>query len=120
MVRTVTKIGTAFLPVRDPAAASDWYHRVFDLKPEATDTWAAVLLDDSGTRLTLLGPASGIQAAPGLAWATHNLVVSDVDDLQARLSIEGYAVTNVTGDPDVCRFFSMRDPDGNVLLVCDR
>ena len=48
------------------------------------------------------------------------VVVEDVFETHARMVDEGYAVTNVTGDPEVCLFFSMRDPDGNVLLICDR
>lgn len=116
----MTKIGSVFLPVKDPATASAWFHHAFDLKEHSLDPWAAVLLDTEGNRLTLLGPVSGIQAQPGLPWATHSLVVDDLDARHARMLDEGRAVTNVTGDPQVCRFFSMRDPDGNVLLICDR
>jgi predicted enzyme related to lactoylglutathione lyase len=116
----VTKIGSAFLPVKDPAAASAWFNHAFDLKEYSLNAWAAVLVDTEGNRLTLLGPASGIQAQPGLPWATHNLVVDNLEATHARMLSQGRAVTLVTGDPEVCRFFSMRDPDGNVLLVCDR
>jgi hypothetical protein len=120
IVRPVTKIGTAFLPVSDTAAASTWFRKAFDLTEHSVDPWAAVLVDTKGTKLTLLGPASGVQAKPGLPWASHNLVVEDVLETHARMVDDGYATTNVTGDPDVCLFFSMRDPDGNVLLICDR
>lgn len=116
----MAKIGSVFLPVNDPAAASAWFSLCFDLKEDSVDPWAAVLLDTEGNRLTLLGPASGVQAAPGLPWATHNLVVEDIDSVHERLAGQGYAVTNVIGDAAVCRYFSMRDPDGNVLLICDR
>ena len=116
----MTKIGTVFLPVRDPAAASVWFQKSFDLTEYAVDDWAAVLVDSAGIKLTLLGPTSGVPATPGLPWATHNLVVEDVFATHARMADEGYAVTNVTGDPAICSYFSMRDPDGNVLLICDR
>jgi predicted enzyme related to lactoylglutathione lyase len=109
-----------FLPVRDPATAAAWFLHAFDLKEDSINAWAAVLVDTEGNRLTLLGPASGVQAEPGLPWATHNLVVDDLDATHARMLVEGREVTRVNGDPEICRFFSMRDPDGNVLLVCDR
>jgi hypothetical protein len=120
MVGRVTKIGTAFLPVNDTATASAWFQKAFDLAQVSADEWAAVLVDDAGTKLTLLGPTSGVQARPGLPWATHNLVVEDVFASHTQMLDQGYAVTNVAGDPGVCLFYSMRDPDGNVLLICDR
>ncbi|NUO61530.1 MAG: VOC family protein [Hamadaea sp.] len=114
----MTKIGSAFLPVHNPAAAATWYHETFGLTVESADTWSAVLADEAGRRLTLLGPASGIQAQPGLPWATHNLVVEDLDSAYARL--QAVVTSGIDGDPAVCRFFTMPDPDGNTLLVCDR
>lgn len=120
ILRLMAKIGSAFLPVTNPAAAAIWYQRIFDLTPESVDEWSAVLTDGNGRRLTLLGPASGIKAQPGLPWATHNLIVDDLDATHARLTADAHSVTDVTGDPDVCRFFTMRDADGNILLICDR
>jgi hypothetical protein len=120
MVGRVTTIGTAFLPVSDTATASAWFQKSFELTELSSDEWASVLVDDAGTKLTLLGPTSGVQAKPGLPWATHNLVVSNLFATHTQMLDQGYAVTNVAGDPAVCLFFSMRDPDGNVLLICDR
>ncbi|GHJ44465.1 hypothetical protein Cs7R123_18070 [Catellatospora sp. TT07R-123] len=116
----MTRIGSAFLPVRDPAAAAAWFERAFDLGRQSVDEWSAVLVDADGGRLTLLGPASGVKAQPGLPWATHNLVVDDLDAVHARLDGEGQPVTELTGDPGVCRFFTVPDLDGNLLLVVDR
>src|SRR5215475_5056038 len=115
----MTRIGTAFLPVSSPRDASDWYRLTFGLSVEAVDDWSAVMVGADGHRLTLLGPASGIKTAPGLPWATHNLVVDDLDATHARLGDEG-TTGELMGDPRVCRFFTMVDPDSNTLLVCDR
>jgi predicted enzyme related to lactoylglutathione lyase len=119
-MRAMTKIGSAFLPVSDPAAAAGWYERTFGLTVESTDAWSAVLADPSGRRLTLLGPASGIQAAPGLPWATHNLLVDDIDAAHARLAAGNDRVGTLDGSAELCRFFVMPDLDGNTLLICDR
>ncbi|MDI1465696.1 VOC family protein [Catellatospora sp. KI3] len=116
----MTKIGSAFLPVGDPAAASAWFQRAFGLTEQSVDSWSAVLRDGHGGRLTLLGPASGVKAQPGLPWATHNLIVDDLDAVHARLAADGHTTTELTGDPGVCRFFTVPDLDGNVLLVVDR
>jgi hypothetical protein len=46
-----------------------------------------------------------------------------LDDLEAarqRLADAGLALGGVEGDPGICLYFTLRDPDGNLLLVCER
>jgi catechol 2,3-dioxygenase-like lactoylglutathione lyase family enzyme len=117
------QISTAFIPVADPAAAARWYSRVLGLQIHSVEEWSAVLRPGGGAgspSLTLLGPASGIPAKPGLAWATCNFVAADLN--QARSDLEGYGCepSAVEGSPEICRFFTIQDPDGNTLLITDR
>lgn len=116
------RVGTAFLPVRDPAAAAAWFVDAVGLHVRELTAWSAVLDAGAGagTTLTLMGPASGISAGPGLGWATHNLVVADLGAARARVAQAGGEPGDVDGDAAVCRFFTAHDPDGNVLLICDR
>jgi predicted enzyme related to lactoylglutathione lyase len=115
------RVGTAFVPVTDPATAADWYAAAFGLTVRTSTAWSALLDGPAGSAsLTLMGPASGIRAQPGLPFATHNLVVDDVDAARERLVAAGLTPSGIDGDPAVCRFFTTTDPDGNVLLVCDR
>lgn len=112
---TVQSIGSAFVPVRDPEASAAWYATTLGLEVESSSPFSAVLRV-GGHRVTLMGPASGISAEPGLPWATCSY---QVDDLAAAR--RGFPdASAVDGDPAVCLFFSARDPDGNVLLVVDR
>lgn len=117
-----TTVGTAFVPVRDPAAAADWYAAALGLGIGEVTAWSAQLHggDDHRTVLTLMGPASGIRAEPGLSFATCNYVVDDLDSARERLAAAGATPSAVAGSADVCRFVTARDPDGNVLLVVDR
>lgn len=113
-------IGTGFVPVHDPSASAAWYVDAIGLRVRELTEWSAVLDADGDTTLTLMGPASGIRAAPGLAWATHNIVVADLGAARARLAQAGGEPGQIEGDQAVCRFFTAHDPDGNVLLICDR
>ncbi|WP_377273037.1 VOC family protein [Peterkaempfera sp. SMS 1(5)a] len=117
------RITTAFIPVADPAAAARWYSRSLGLHIHSVDEWSAVLgpgADAASTSLTLLGPASGIQAEPGLAWATCNFAVADLVRVRAELESQGFEPSAITGAPEICRFFTLQDPDGNTLLLTDR
>ncbi|GAA4056936.1 VOC family protein [Nonomuraea soli] len=115
------QITTAFLPVADPAASARWYSEALGFQVVSVDEWSAVLRCGSGSpTLTLMGPASGIAAAPGLAWATCNLAVADLDQARSELERHGCEPGDVEGSYEVCRFFTASDLDGNTLLVTDR
>jgi predicted enzyme related to lactoylglutathione lyase len=116
-----TTVGTAFVPVREPAAAADWYAAALGLGIREVTAWSAQLQGgDDRTVLTLMGPASGIRAEPGLPFATCSHLVDDLAAARGRLEAAGAAPSPVDGSPEVCRFVTARDPDGNVLLVVDR
>ncbi|WP_206641846.1 VOC family protein [Nonomuraea polychroma] len=113
-------MGTAFLPVADPAAAALWYADTFGFETVSVNEWSANLAGGRpGATLTLMGPDSGIQAEPGLPFSTHNFNVDDVEATR-RLAAAGLEPTPIEGDPDTCLYFTVRDPDGNILLICDR
>ncbi|WP_460495918.1 VOC family protein [Glycomyces tarimensis] len=117
----MTQIGSAFVPVSDPAAAAEWYASAFGLKVASSEAHAAVLeTGEPVRRLTLLGPASGIAAKPGLAWATCNLIVDDLETTLKLLKDGGSEVSGVNGDEQSCLWFTATDLDGNKLLICDR
>jgi catechol 2,3-dioxygenase-like lactoylglutathione lyase family enzyme len=116
-------ITTAFIPVTDPAVSARWYSRSLGLHIHSVDEWSAVLGSGGSpgsTSLTLLGPASGIQAKPGLAWATCNFAVADLSQARSDLEGQGCEPSAIAGAPEVCRFFTLQDPDGNTLLITDR
>ena len=71
-------------------------------------------------RLTLLGPASGIPAQPGLPWAPVSFRVDDVEAFRDRCVHAGVTCSPVEGDAATCRFLTVTDLDGNAVLVVDR
>lgn len=112
-------LGSAFLPVTHPPAAAAWYAATLGLAIEESSDHAAVLRAGTG-RLTLMGPASGIRAAPGLPWAPVSFLAADLTTVSVRLTEAGASVSDVQGSADRCLFVTAEDPDGNVLLVVDR
>lgn len=117
----MAKINSAFVPVSDPKRSASWYSQVLGFTIASVNQWSAVLAaDQGGAILTLLGPDSGIKATPGLPWATHSLLVADLDGVHAGLVASGHEPSEITGDAQVCRWFTLTDPDGNILLVVDR
>lgn len=116
----MTAITTAFIPVSDAMAATAWYSKRLGLEVVEATPFSAVLEGSSGSRVTLMGATSGIGAKPGLDWATCNFLVEDLTDARDRLRADGSEPTEIVGEPDRCLYFTMRDPDGNLLLVTDR
>jgi len=114
------RISTAFIPVSDPVRSAAWYADRFGLELNRADEWSATLRAGSDVLLTLMGPASGIAASPGLRWATCNFLVDDLELARAQMIEERLDPAPIDGDPSVCLFFTVDDPDGNTLLVTDR
>ncbi|MBW9095528.1 VOC family protein [Microbacterium jejuense] len=116
---TSTAITTAFIPVRDPLDSARWYADAFGLDVVEATEFSSVLAGSAG-QVTLMGPVSGIQAEPGLPWATCSFGVGDVASARERFAELGAAPSEVMGDPARVVFFTATDPDGNTLLVTDR
>ncbi len=111
----VSSIGSSFVPVHHPPTAAAWYADRFGVDIESSSDATAVLRV-GGHRVTLMGPASGILAGPGLPWATCSFLVEDLEAARSRFE----DASAMGGDPAVCLFFTAHDPDGNVVLVVDR
>lgn len=112
-------IRSAFIPVHDVRSATAWYAEAVHLPVIRVDEWAAQL-GEATTSVTLMGPASGIRASPGLPFATCSFLVSDIRQAHREAEDRGLAPSPIDGDPDVCLFYTLHDPDQNVLLFVDR
>jgi predicted enzyme related to lactoylglutathione lyase len=117
---TTTRIGTAFVPVTDLHASVEWYEQHLGLTCSSRSQHAMVLQAPAGGTITLMAPNSGIAAAPGLDWATCNFVVTDIDQAHGAATAAGPQPSPIFGSPAECRFFTVRDPDGNLILRVDR
>ena len=115
----MAQLGSVFLPVVSPRDSAAWYSAVFGLAVSSIQEHAAVLdSPDREFRLTLMGPTSGIATPPGLTWAPFSLLVTDIE--AARKSLADREPGPISGDERTCLWFTTTDPDGNLLLVCDR
>jgi len=119
MTTGAAAITTAFIPVRDPLESARWYAEAFGLEVVEATEFSSVLAGSQG-QVTLMGPVSGIQAEPGLPWATCSFGVADVASARERFAELGASPSEVLGDPARVVFFTATDPDGNTLLVTDR
>ena len=116
----ITTVASSFLPVNETAAAAAWYQAHLGLDVVDVREHSAVLQDSHQRRLTLLGPGSGIAAAPGLAWAPVSFQVEDVHAFRDECLRAEMRCSPVQGDPATCSFVTVDDLDGNTVLVVDR
>lgn len=120
LLPVTARMGSAFVPVHDPHRSAAWYTRTFGVEVRSADARSAVLVDQDGRQVTLLGPLSGIRATPGLPWASCSFVVDDAEAFRGRCVEQDLRPGPVEGDPEVCLFLTLQDPDDNVVLVVDR
>lgn len=121
----VNKISTVVIPVADVDAAIDFYveklgfEKRVDVPFGGKYRWVEVAPGDAVTTIALAPPPPGAQAGKhqtGIALQTE-----DIDACHAELKAAGVDV-----DPEVSRMgdpvpplFSLRDPDGNTLMVVE-
>jgi hypothetical protein len=117
----ITKVGLVGVPVTDPGRALEFYTGTlgFDKRLDVLfgngARWIEVAPPGAETAIALVPAGSGQQ--PGI-----RLVTEDVDGDHARLVARGAGA-----DPEVTRLgtpvppmFTVRDPDGNALLIVAR
>jgi len=111
----LNEIGGVFVPVRDIAAARDWYCRLLGL-PEGGETllghlYVAPMRDGSGLVLD-----SKAFSAPHDRKPIFHFNTRDVPAAHARCAELGVdALGPITDEV----FFTLKDPDGNLLMVAD-
>ncbi len=114
----ITRLGTVGIPVADPGRALSFYlgtlgfEKRLDVPYGDGARWIEVAPPGGQATLALITPGSGQH--PGIRLATQR-----VDADHARLLASG-----VDTDPGITRaghpvppMFSVRDPDGNTLLI---
>ena len=117
----ITKVGTVGVPVSDPDRALEFYTGTlgFDKRLDVLfgngARWIEVVPPGAETAIALVPAGSGQQ--PGI-----RLVTEDADADHAHLVARG-----ADADPQITRLgtpvppmFTVRDPDGNALLIVAR
>jgi predicted enzyme related to lactoylglutathione lyase len=121
----LTHVGTVIVPVSDSDRALAFYteqlgcEKRIDVAYDEGRRWIEVALPGGETTIALTppGPTAGPGSVSNVALATD-----DVDAAHAALKDRGVDVDDAVsrfGDP-VPPLFTLRDPDGNEVLVVER
>ncbi|MFI7005515.1 VOC family protein [Streptomyces sp. NPDC050145] len=116
----ITGIGTVAVPVSDQDLAVGFYVGVLGLTKrmdipleQIGGRWITVAPDGAGTSIALVpGEHTGIDTG-------IRLNASDVPAVHARLKEEGVDVDDLLRWPGVPPMFTLRDRDGNILVVVE-
>jgi predicted enzyme related to lactoylglutathione lyase len=107
-------------PVSDVPRARHFYEGILGLKP-------AMAHEIQPGQWWIEYEIAGLALALSNAWPptpnsgpTVALEVADLDAAAAALANEGVAVDYGPMDTPVCRFFGIRDPDGNSITIHQR
>jgi predicted enzyme related to lactoylglutathione lyase len=119
---TMNIVGIAFIgyPVTDVPRARKFYEETLGLKllfaHEMPDNRWWIEYDVGGNALAIsnLWPPSG-QSGPGVA-----LEIEDLDAALADLTDIGVSISHEIMESPSCRFFSIKDPDGNDITLHQR
>lgn len=107
------EIGTVFVPVRDIEEARDWYCGVLGVPAEDKILFDHLyILPKVGAGLVLdskIYSPDAVFRVPAFHFNT-----SDIRAAHEFMKGRGAELTEVTDD----QWFNFRDPDGNVLMIC--
>lgn len=115
----------AFVPVRDPAAARDFYEGVLGLTVVSEDRFALVL-DANGVMIRLANVSAVDEFKPG-RYTVLGWLVADIAEIVRGLGGRGVTFARYPGmeqdelgiwnAPGGARVAWFNDPDGNILSI---
>lgn len=113
------RIGQVFVPVRDMPAAVAWYSALLGLPP-GTATHEDRIYDlpaqgEVGIALDAHQPTFTADGPPRFFWW-----VEDLDAVRAHLVALGVELVLDVTDIGSVVMLQFRDPDGNLLMACER
>lgn len=117
-MQLVSRIDTIFVPALDPAAAADWYRRLFALETVFEEPDCVALRfpggePRGGTALTLMRVEAIDREAP----PAFNFFAADPEKLHAAVTAAGSDTTPIAQSGGM-RHFDFRDFSGNWINVC--
>ena len=114
-----SRVGQVFIPVRDMATAVPWYAAVLGFEPGVASHEGTIydIPTDGETRLALDANRPEFDAAgpPRFFLWTEDMAAT-VDHLREL----GVTITSDVEDIGSVHFVQFADPDGNLLMVCQR
>jgi len=112
--------GTNYIAVKDSAAAASWYKDKLGLRKiniELDDGGIALGFSDDQCALVLGSPLPPADGPP--SGETNMLYASNLKKAREFLSVRGVNVGDIQQDRQGTHYFEMRDPEGNVIEICE-
>lgn len=116
----IQEVAFTAYPVTDVKRAREFYEGVLGLVPSMDHEiqpglwWIEYEIGPAVVAVSNAWPPSG-QSGPGVAFE-----VEDLDAALAELKAAGVTITYGPMDSPVCRFFGVKDPDGNDITFHKR
>jgi catechol 2,3-dioxygenase-like lactoylglutathione lyase family enzyme len=110
----LNQIGTVFIPVRDIGKARDWYCEILGLHPDGEIQFGHLyVIPMEGTGIVLdskIYAEDRVFRIPAFHFNTKN-----IDEAFRFMTDKG---VNVLTDIQHNHYFNFKDPDGNILMIC--
>ncbi|SMF82783.1 Catechol 2,3-dioxygenase [Paenibacillus uliginis N3/975] len=115
------KVGSIFVPVRDIEKSREWYCTLLGIDPESCSIVNGHLcpLPMQGTGVILdTMPMWGGEEPGGAPHITTPAFMLLTNDLEASYNYAKVTGVNLVTDIEHEHWFVIKDPDGNLLMVC--
>ncbi|WP_082231993.1 VOC family protein [Halobacillus massiliensis] len=111
----VNEVGTVFIPVRDVEKARDWYCELLGLTPDAEVLHGHLyVLPMKGTGVVLDSKIFSEEAVFNVPAFHFNTT-----DIKAAYEFLKEKQANLVTEIEHGHWFNLKDPDGNMLMVCE-
>jgi catechol 2,3-dioxygenase-like lactoylglutathione lyase family enzyme len=116
----VNRMNTVFVHVADLEKSAGWYCKLLGQKvTDPVENPVYNLKMDGATGLTLdAGPYGEGKRPQACPYPLFNLHTEDIHKAYSWMENEGFAVQPEITQFDDFSFFNVKDPDGNIIMIC--
>lgn len=115
------KVNTIFIHVRDLKRSVKWYSELigqpYDLSTVARPVYNLPVNQEVGITLDA-GPENMKKGAGGLGYPLFNFHTEDIDQAYEFVTQLNYDIASEIIRFDDLSFFTVRDPDENIIMIC--
>jgi catechol 2,3-dioxygenase-like lactoylglutathione lyase family enzyme len=116
-----SKVNTIFIHVSDLERSVEWYcnllGQVYDMSSVKRPVYNLQVNQQVGITLDA-GPANRSKRLGGLDYPLFNFHTNDIDEAYDYIKQLNYDINSEIIRFNDLSFFTVRDPDGNVMMVC--
>ncbi|WP_164667308.1 VOC family protein [Virgibacillus doumboii] len=115
------KINTIFVHVSDLEQSVKWYSQLlgqeYDLSKVARPVYNMQINHHTGLTLDA-GPEGNVKQQNNSSYPLFNFHTDDINESYQYVSELGYAIEADIVEFDDFAFFTVHDPDGNIIMIC--